>query len=158
MSPHERAAKFNASGVFHAVARDDGFLDVYIDDAVGFAEKAMRKNWPALFAGGRFCSVKLEVENLLDRELEFLGDAMELKILNVKGNRSLTGAFLGMLPEGIGLESIDVAITGIGDNALPFLAKFPTLRTVWGHRGQFSDRALAGINGQRSDLTFRLIY
>jgi len=157
MTPKERADLLNRTGRVHAQLNADNLITVYADYAPAFL-KAGAADWVKLFIGGRFSSVKLELEALDDDDLKFLGDAMEIQHLNLKGNKRVSGELLVSLPDQIGLKTLDIARTSISNRDIITLHKFPKLETVYGHKNQFSSDSIAAITFRRPELNFRLIY
>jgi hypothetical protein len=154
MTPSERAAKFNATSGLKATVDDDGRLSVY-----GEYEPDIRDwSWTELFAGGHFKYVKLVLPSIDDLALAPLGQAVEIANLNLTGNRLLTGRCLESLPETIGLQTIDVTGTSIGNDDMRQFVRFPKLATIWGAKSQFTSPYITLANAVRPALEFKLIY
>ena len=156
MTPEDVAKNLNQGGIFSAEVHQDGYLSV-----VGtYALPAMMRSssWALLFRGVRFRIVRLEVNHLSDEYVHALGAAEEIQHLVLKGNESITGAAFDLLPSALGFQTLDVAITAIGDRDIDNLLRFPRLITVWGHAQQFTAEALRFAKAKRPDVTFKLIY
>lgn len=153
MNTAKRAEQINETGILHASINDDDSLTVYADYYDG-----REMDLAHLFQDGRFKGVKLELEALQDTDLLCLSEAAQIEDLNLKGNKMLTGLVLSSLPHTIGLRSLDVANTQIGDEDLDTITSFPLLTIVWGHKDQFSAVKLIDLRRQFPMLEFRLIY
>jgi hypothetical protein len=154
MTPLERAEKFNATSGLHATVDDDGRLAVYGD----YEPNVTAWTWTEFFDGGRFRQVKLELRSLDDLTLAPLAKALEIVNLNLNGNHLITGRLLECLPETIGLQTLDVTGTSIGNDDMRQFVRFPMLTTVWGSKNQFSSPYMMLAKGMRPTLEFQLIY
>ena len=154
MTAKEQVASFNEKSGLDATLNSDGSVSLCADYAPAAKWEGM---WFPELAGLDVQNLKMEVEFLADAELCGMRRFKSLKHLTLAGNRAVHGSFLESLPAGIGLRSIDLKSTAAQDDVLPMLHKFPTLKTVWGHTGQFSERALESSRQSRPDMEVKLL-
>ena len=154
MDAKEQVARFNEKSGLDAELNPDGSVSMCADYAAAAKWDEM---WFPELAGLDVQNFKVEVEFLADAELCGMRVFKSLKHLTLDGNRAVHGSFLESLPADIGLRSIGLKSTVAGDEVLPMLHKFLTLKTVWGHTGQFSERALELSRQARPDLEVRLL-
>lgn len=151
------AQSFILSGVVHAEVHE-GLINVSADSEPTFAMKGYDTSWCRFFRGARFNVVKLQLNKLTDGDLLPLAAAREIRHLNLSGNDAISGHLLAACPGDIGLLSLDVSGTSIGDDDFAEILKFSTLQTVWGHTGQFDPTIVLLAKKLRPTLKFELIY
>ena len=155
MNAQEQIDKFNAESGLPGKVNENGTVSV--DEGLAYNRKRGTR-WLENLSGLDVHDLRLGGMDMSDDELTALSKCKSLIFLNIRENRNVRGTFFQHLPAELGLQDVDVTATEVDDNILPTLCKFPTLTTIWGHRGQFSELALEFAREHRPGLEIKLIY